>query len=224
MVAFEMMRESLGADGTLRGHTGRGNAELRTNANHRGHVIGAAAPSGSHRRRWSAFRRDAVAINLGDLGTKGGLQADASARLLDGAGQPIPHLYAAGKASARPPNPPEESQMPRYKLVVMSGPQDGRAAEYHDWYQNSHLQQVMELPGFQAGQRYRLSTALIEGETFPFLAIYDIETDDVDSVLAEMRSRAGTERLTVSDALAPKAYAVLYEEFGARVTAKDSPS
>ena len=133
-------------------------------------------------------------------------------------------VLGAGKASARPPNPPEESQMPRYKLVVMSGPQDGRAAEYHDWYQNSHLQQVMELPGFQAGQRYRLSTALIEGETFPFLAIYDIETDDVDSVLAEMRSRAGTERLTVSDALAPKAYAVLYEEFGARVTAKDSPS
>ena len=81
----------------------------------------------------------------------------------------------------------------------------------------------MELPGFQSGQRYRLSTALVEGETFPFLAIYDIETDDIDAVLAEMRSRAGTESLTVSDALAPKAYAVLYEEFGARVAAKDKP-
>ena len=108
--------------------------------------------------------------------------------------------------------------MPRYKLVVMSSPQEGREAEYHDWYQNSHLGQVMELPGFQSGQRYRLSTALVEGETFPFLAIYDIETDDIEAVLAEMRSRAGTESLTVSDALAPKAYAVLYEEFGARVT------
>jgi 3-oxosteroid 1-dehydrogenase len=44
----------------------------------------------------------AVAINLGDLGTKGGLEADASARVLDGAGQPIPHLYAAGNASGSP--------------------------------------------------------------------------------------------------------------------------
>ena len=44
----------------------------------------------------------AVAINLGDLGTKGGLKADASARVLDGADQPIPHLYAAGNASSSP--------------------------------------------------------------------------------------------------------------------------
>jgi hypothetical protein len=114
------------------------------------------------------------------------------------------------------------SEMPRYKLVVMTGPQEGREAEYHDWYQNSHLQQVMELPGFLSGQRYRLSTALAEHETYPFLAIYDVETDDIEAVLAEMRRRAGTESLTVSDALAPKAYAVMYEEFGATVSAKDS--
>ena len=112
--------------------------------------------------------------------------------------------------------------MPRYKLVVMTSPQEGREAEYHDWYQNSHLQQVMQLPGFLSGQRYRLNTALIEDETFPFLAIYDVETDDIEAVLAEMRRRAGSESLTVSDALAPKAYAVMYEEFGARVTKPSS--
>ncbi|HTV95612.1 MAG TPA: FAD-dependent oxidoreductase [Steroidobacteraceae bacterium] len=44
----------------------------------------------------------AVPINLGDLGTKGGLKADAHARVLDGAGRPIPHLYAAGNASGSP--------------------------------------------------------------------------------------------------------------------------
>jgi 3-oxosteroid 1-dehydrogenase len=44
----------------------------------------------------------AVAINLGDLGTKGGLKADANARVLDGAGRPIPNLYAAGNASGSP--------------------------------------------------------------------------------------------------------------------------
>jgi 3-oxosteroid 1-dehydrogenase len=44
----------------------------------------------------------AVAINLGDLGTKGGLKADASARVVDGSGQPIPNLYAAGNNSGSP--------------------------------------------------------------------------------------------------------------------------
>lgn len=44
----------------------------------------------------------AIQINLGDLGTKGGLKADARARVLDEQGQPIPGLYAAGNASGSP--------------------------------------------------------------------------------------------------------------------------
>jgi 3-oxosteroid 1-dehydrogenase len=44
----------------------------------------------------------AVAINLGDLGTKGGLKCDAQARVLDVAGRPIANLYAAGNASGSP--------------------------------------------------------------------------------------------------------------------------
>jgi 3-oxosteroid 1-dehydrogenase len=44
----------------------------------------------------------AIPINLGDLGTKGGLKADARARVLDKEGQPIPGLYAAGNASGSP--------------------------------------------------------------------------------------------------------------------------
>jgi 3-oxosteroid 1-dehydrogenase len=44
----------------------------------------------------------AVPMHLGDLGTKGGLKADACARVLDGGGRPIPNLYAAGNASGSP--------------------------------------------------------------------------------------------------------------------------
>jgi 3-oxosteroid 1-dehydrogenase len=44
----------------------------------------------------------AVPINLGDLGTKGGLKADANARVLDGNGQPIANLYAAGNNAGSP--------------------------------------------------------------------------------------------------------------------------
>jgi 3-oxosteroid 1-dehydrogenase len=44
----------------------------------------------------------AVPINLGDLGTKGGLKCDAAARVLDGEDRPIPGLFAAGNASGSP--------------------------------------------------------------------------------------------------------------------------
>jgi 3-oxosteroid 1-dehydrogenase len=44
----------------------------------------------------------AVQINLGDLGTKGGLKADAHACVLDRNNRSIPGLYAAGNASGSP--------------------------------------------------------------------------------------------------------------------------
>jgi 3-oxosteroid 1-dehydrogenase len=44
----------------------------------------------------------AVPINNGDLGTKGGLKADAFARVVDESGEPIPKLYAAGNNSGSP--------------------------------------------------------------------------------------------------------------------------
>ncbi len=44
----------------------------------------------------------AVPINNGDLGTKGGLKCDERARVLDGAGKPIGHLYAAGNCAGSP--------------------------------------------------------------------------------------------------------------------------
>lgn len=44
----------------------------------------------------------AIPVNLGDLGTKGGLKCDAQARVLDAQDRPIPGLYAAGNASGSP--------------------------------------------------------------------------------------------------------------------------
>lgn len=44
----------------------------------------------------------AVPINNGDLGTKGGLKANALAQVLDTSDQPIPGLYAAGNNSGSP--------------------------------------------------------------------------------------------------------------------------
>lgn len=44
----------------------------------------------------------AMIVQAGDLGTKGGLKADAKARVLDAHEQPIPGLFAAGNASGTP--------------------------------------------------------------------------------------------------------------------------
>jgi hypothetical protein len=107
--------------------------------------------------------------------------------------------------------------MARYKLVTLTGPVEGREDEYNNWYQNIHLAEVVALPGFKSVQRYRIKQPLAEHETFPYLAIYDIETDDFDAVLGEMQKRASDGSLSMSDALGQRSYAVIYEEFGAPV-------
>ena len=44
----------------------------------------------------------AIRIELGDLGTKGGIKVDAHARVIDTAGRPIGGLYAVGNCAASP--------------------------------------------------------------------------------------------------------------------------
>ncbi|AXQ30688.1 hypothetical protein D0B54_19255 [Solimonas sp. K1W22B-7] len=104
-------------------------------------------------------------------------------------------------------------------MVVMSNPVEGREAEYNDWYQNVHLAEVVALPGFRSAQRFRLARSLTERETWPYAAIYEIETEDIDAVLQQLRDAAGSGGLTMSESLATsRAYATIYEEHGSAVT------
>lgn len=108
--------------------------------------------------------------------------------------------------------------MPGYKLVIMSNPVEGREDEYNDWYQNIHLGQLVALPGFKSARRYRRAGTLGEGQTHPYMAIYEIETDDIDSVLDGLRAAAESKQLTMSDTLdLANIYAVVYKEFGDEV-------
>jgi len=104
--------------------------------------------------------------------------------------------------------------MPTYKLIVLTQPVEGREDEYNDWYQNVHLHDVAALDGVKRAQRYRLNDNVAGEEPFPYLAIYEIEADSPDAVIAEMRARPGTDLMKMSDALSPRVYAAVYEEFG----------
>ena len=56
-----------------------------------------------------------------------------------------------------------------------------REAEYNEWYDKTHLPDVLETPGFVRATRYE-NTNPQEGEA-KFLAIYEIETDDIDEFM-----------------------------------------
>ncbi len=105
--------------------------------------------------------------------------------------------------------------MPRYKMVVCSYPVAGREDEYNDWYQNVHLGELVALDGFVSARRFRMAAKLVEGEAAPYMAIYEIDTDDVHGVLQNLIGEAENSRINMSDAIdTSRTTAVVYEEFG----------
>jgi hypothetical protein len=83
-------------------------------------------------------------------------------------------------------------------LVVQSRPAaPDRADEYHDWYDNIHLPAVLSVPGVVSARRFRAcdrATGRPDDADPSFLAVYELEADDLAQPLKDMRARtAGTE-------------------------------
>ena len=105
--------------------------------------------------------------------------------------------------------------MAKYRMITLTNPVEGKDDAYNDWYQNTHLAEVVRAKGMVSAQRYRVKQALLASKSWPYLCVYDIETDDIDGVLAGLRGG----KLTMTDAMDfANAYTVIFEEFGDPVT------
>lgn len=104
--------------------------------------------------------------------------------------------------------------MPKYKMIVLTNAATGKDAEFADWYDNLHLQQVANIEGFSSAQRFRLLHPVGDnGTSYNSLAIYELETDDCQAAVAALQSSSGTENLVVSEALdTENLIAAVYEE------------
>ena len=87
-------------------------------------------------------------------------------------------------------------------LLVFSDAVAGREAEYHAWYDATHLPELLALPGFVAARRW---TRAAEVAGFPAcaqgnVAMYELDGDG-EAALAAMMQAAATGELHMSDAL-----------------------
>ena len=69
-----------------------------------------------------------------------------------------------------------------------------REQEYNTWYDEVHIPELVALDGFVSARRLRP----VDGEG-PYLALYEIEGDDLQAILDNMVANAG--QLHMSDAL-----------------------
>lgn len=79
--------------------------------------------------------------------------------------------------------------MPKYLLVTFSDCKDPkREKEYNDWYDNIHMPDMLEVPGFISGSRW-VSADNKENEIRKYLSVYWLETDDLKDFNEKMRKR-----------------------------------
>ena len=82
-------------------------------------------------------------------------------------------------ASTSPHN--STSKAGKWVNLVEHNCDPAREDEYHDWYNNTHIPDVLKTPGFVSAVRYRINE--FRDGRGKFLAIYEIETDDIENTM-----------------------------------------
>jgi hypothetical protein len=86
-------------------------------------------------------------------------------------------------------------------MVVLSNPAAGREDEFNEWYSGQHISDLLEIDGIDSAQRFRLPGEPGAADPYRYLAIYEIETDDIESVraaLADPSSRVPSDSIDLT--------------------------
>jgi len=108
--------------------------------------------------------------------------------------------------------------MSRYQLHLHTRALAGQEEAYHRWYDEVHIAEVLGLDGFLSGERFE-PVPLAPDAPPPdgYLAIYEIETDDVGALLQQLN----TGKMDISPALdTGNVRTALYRTITPRVVAR----
>jgi hypothetical protein len=94
--------------------------------------------------------------------------------------------------------------MARAIMVVGSNPTDSaQEAAFNEWYTEQHLDDVLAVAGFRSAQRYQLSVARpmagTEASPFRYLAIYESESDDLETTGRDVQAALDSGAIVVSE-------------------------
>ena len=103
----------------------------------------------------------------------------------------------------------------KHIVVVLTEPTEGREAEYNDYYEKLHLDEVLATTLMTSAQRYKLADQQGLACPLPYLALYEVEADDAKEVLVNLN--ASREQRVQSDALNRRTAGVwVFSEIGPR--------
>lgn len=77
----------------------------------------------------------------------------------------------------------------KHIVYVLTEPTEGQEGAFNDYYENLHLEEVLQTTAFTSAQRYRLVGEAGEGCPLPYLAVYETEAESAEEVLKDLSAR-----------------------------------
>jgi|SoiMethySBSTD1v2_1073268.scaffolds.fasta_scaffold1472297_1 hypothetical protein len=88
--------------------------------------------------------------------------------------------------------------MAEFLVMVLSNPVEGREQEFDEWYEHTHLDEILATAGFRAAQRYRLDGQRGFAASHGFLALYETEGESADEVIERLNARRSERQQSAS--------------------------
>ncbi len=83
--------------------------------------------------------------------------------------------------------------MAKQVFMVLSEAVEGQEDEYNEWYENTHLDEVIQTSAVVSAQRFKLVEQRGAEAPNRYLAIYEVDVDDPSEVFASIDAK-GAER------------------------------
>lgn len=84
-------------------------------------------------------------------------------------------------------------------MIAQSAPLEGCEQAFNDWYQNTHLPDVVAIDGFIRAQRYQVGAHISGTEPLPYLTIYEIEAESAGAARQSLIDAAMAGKTPVAD-------------------------
>ena len=117
-----------------------------------------------------------------------------------------------------------DDQPRRFVLVVLTNAVAERDEEFNDWYDRTHLPDVLKIEGYVGATRFRVADAQLGDDTdaavdsstdHQYLALYEIEAESAEIALKHLGDGIA-QGVEMSDALGPSPRVLLFEQLGPR--------
>jgi hypothetical protein len=101
----------------------------------------------------------------------------------------------------------------KHLVLILTEPTEGHEDAFNDYYENLHLDEVLETTRLQTAQRFRLAAQAGESCPLPYLAVYETEAEDAGDVVNDLNDTRAQRRQ--SDTLNRRTGRVwVFEEIG----------